>query len=111
MPYRVTFIKPADAQAVAARILPALRERFGNDLEAAARKWGCAIAFNDGAVAIAIDIVPEPESRHHIDLTSRTRRFAWLKRIADVPQLEEVKRIVAGEIAEWTGKLPDVVPL
>lgn len=113
MPYEVTFTKRADAQAVAARILPALRQRFGDQLEADQEERSGSIRFDDGPVSLAVDIFCDDQQtgRYRIHLMSKTKRFAFLKRVEDVPQLEELKRIVAGEIAEWTGKLPDVAPL
>lgn len=114
MPYELTFTKrEIEPDAVASRLLPALRERYGEDVEAEPEDWGSYIRLADGDVTLAIDIVAgESDSgAFRVVIASSTKRFAFLKRVEDVPQLEELKRLVAGEIAEWTGKLPDVAPV
>ena len=106
MPYDLTFTKAGlGPGAVADRLLPALKQRYGDDV---ASDDGY-IKFDADDVALAIEIfLGERDGTFRVTLTSSTRRFAVLKKIEDVPELEELKRIVAGEIAEWTGRLPDV---
>ena len=114
MPYELTFIKrDVEADAVAARILPALRDRYGADVQAEPEDDGSYLRFDDGDVTLAVDIVcrDHENGAFRVAIASSTKRFAFLKRIEDVPQLEELKRIVAAEIAEWTGRLPDVATL
>ena len=114
MPYELTFIKhEVEPDAVASRLLPALRERYGEEVEAEREDWGSHIRLTDEEVTLAIDIVPadNDSGTFRVVIASSTKRFAFLKRVEDVPELEELKRLVAGEIAEWTGKLPDVAPV
>jgi len=109
MPYELKFTKyaespPGQAELVE-RLLPALQQRYGDDVRANDGYIRC----DDGDVTLAIEIFGgDNPGVFRIEITSSTRRFAVLKRIEDVPELEELKRIIAGEIAEWTGKLPDV---
>jgi len=112
MPYELKFTKyaesPPDQAELIKRLLPALQQRYGDDV----RSDDGYIRFDDGDVALAVEIfAAENPGVFRIEITSSIRRFAVLKRIEDVPELEELKRIVAGEIAEWTGKLPDVSPV
>lgn len=114
MPYELTFTKrDVESDAVASRLLPALRDRYGADVEAEPEDTGSYIRLADGEVTLAIDIVGRQDDSgdFRVIIASSIRRFAFLKRVEDVPQLEELKRIVAAEIAEWTGKLPDVAPV
>jgi hypothetical protein len=109
MPYDLTFMKSgAGPGAVAERLLPALQERYGEDV---ANDDGY-IKFDEGDVALAVEVfLGERDGSFRVTITSSRRRFALLKKIEDVPELEELKRIVAGEIAEWTGRLPDVAAI
>lgn len=106
MPYDLKFMKPGVGPgAVAERLLPALKQRYGDDVASD----DSYIKFDDGEIGLAVEVfMGERDGHFRVTLTSSTRRFAVLKKIEDVPELEELKRIVAGEIAEWTGRLPDV---
>jgi hypothetical protein len=109
MPYDLTFMKPGvETDGVTERLLPALQQRYGEDV----RSDDAYIKFDADDVALAVEIFAgDREGAFRVTLTSSTRHLAFLKKIEDVPQLEELKRIVAGEIAEWTGRLPDVAPM
>ena len=109
MPYDLMFMKPgASLETIADRLLPALQERYGSG----ARSDDAYIKLEDGEIALAVEVMRgEAEGAFRVTITSSTRHLAFLRRVEDVPQLEELKRIVAGEIAEFTGKLPDVTPV
>jgi hypothetical protein len=109
MPYALTFMKlGAGPGAVAERLLPSLQKRYGD----AVRNDDAYIKFDEGDVGLAIEIMMgERDGAFRVTITSSTRHLAVLRRVEDVPELEELKRLVAGEIAEWTGRLPDVAPI
>lgn len=127
MPYELSFTKRVDVanrdgyindcciggDVVAERVLPAIRQRFAEAGEPVGEDWGWALWFPAGDGLLYVDIYCDDPAtgEYRIHVGARKKRFLFLKDVADTPEVEELLRIVAGELAEWTGKLPTVAPV
>lgn len=116
MPYALTFIKQVElsrpdeyindcckgGDVVLDRLLPALRMRYGNDLQSNQEDWGWFVWFKDGPVKLALDIATDDDgSTFQLHLTSRRPRFLLSDKIEDSPELESLRELVVKELFAW----------
>ncbi len=118
MPYEISFVKavtpedPSDyfneccygGDVVSDRLRPAIQRRY-TDIQANQEDWGWFLWFRDGDAHLAVDIFcDDPKTgAFRIHLTSSKRRW-FTSKVVDLPQLEELKQLVASELAAWTGE-------
>ena len=86
------------------QLLPSGRARY-TDVQTNQEDWGWFIWFRKGPVSLAIDVFTDDpeEGIFRIHLTSRTKRWLLLDRVVDTPELEELRELVASELAAWVG--------
>lgn len=117
MPYIVGFSKPvpvADADqyindcciggdVVLDRLLPALRERYGSDLQSNQEDWGWFAWFEESGTKLAVDVHTEnaESGAFQIHLTSSRPRFLFGPAIQDTSELEQLKDLVLSELRSW----------
>lgn len=117
MPYIVTFSKPiqiADVDlyindcciggdVVLDRLLPALRERYGTDLQSNQEDWGWFAWFEESGTRLAVDIHTDDAERgaFQIHLTASRPRFFLGPKIQDTPGLERLRELVLSELHSW----------
>ena len=116
MPYALKFTKqvqPSQADAyindcciggdvVLDRLLPALRSKYGGDVQSNQEDWGWFAWFEDGTIKLAVDISTEDEgSTFQLLLTSRRPRFILGDKIEDCIQLESLRELVVKELTTW----------
>lgn len=116
MPYALTFIKQVElsrpdqyindcckgGDVVLDRLLPALRMRYGNDLQSNQEDWGWFVWFKDGPVKLGLDIATDDDgSTFQLHLTSRRPRFLLSDKIEDSPELESLRELVVKELFAW----------
>jgi hypothetical protein len=116
MPYALTFIKQVETpvadeymndcciggDVVLDRLLPALRNKYGNDLQSNQEDWGWFAWFEDGPIKLAVDISTEDEgSTFQLLLTSRRPRFILGDKVEDCIQLESLRELVVKELTTW----------
>jgi hypothetical protein len=118
MPYAVTFSKKVDIQdpdqyindcciggdVVLDRLLPALKRKYGDDLQANQEDWGWFAWFDHGPVKLAVDIFTDDHKNleFQILLTSRRPRFILKDRVEDGSELESLKELVVSELSAWS---------
>ena len=116
MPYEVSFTRRVPivdreqyindccvgGDVVANRLLPVVRGRY-EDIDTSQEDWGWFIWFRKGPVRLAIDIfTDDPDAgEFRIHLTSRTRRLFVFDSAVDTPELEELRALVAADLAAW----------
>jgi hypothetical protein len=118
MPYEVSFTRRVPivdreqyindcclgGDVVRNRLLPAVQARY-TDVQTAQEDWGWFIWFRKGSVRLAVDIFTDDadEGTFRVHLTSRIRRWLVLDAVRDTPELEELRAVVAAELADWAG--------
>jgi hypothetical protein len=118
MPYEVSFTRRVPVvdrekyindcciggDVVVEHLLPSIRARY-TDVRTNQEDWGWFIWFRNGNVRLAIDVfTDDPETgAFRVHLTSRTRRLLVLDTVVDTPDLEELRALVASELAAWVG--------
>ncbi|WP_133157058.1 hypothetical protein [Hydrogenophaga pseudoflava] len=117
MPYVIGFSKPvqiADADLyindcciggdiVLERLLPALRDHYGNSLQADQEDWGWFIWFEELGTKLAVDIHTEDAERGEfkIHLTASRSRFFFGPKIQDTPELEQLRDLILLQLQSW----------
>jgi hypothetical protein len=117
MPYIVSFTKPVSitdreryindccigGDIVLDRMLPALRERYGADLQMNQEDWGWFAWFQQSGVKLAIDVHTKDHERgeFQLHLTSRRPRFLLGAKIQDTPELEQLRELVVSLLRAW----------
>jgi hypothetical protein len=73
------------------------------DVQTDQEDWGWFIWFRKDRVRLAIDVFTgDPdEGAFRVHLTSRTRRLLVLDTVVDTSELEELRALVASELAGW----------
>ena len=118
MPYEVSFAKQLQVvdreqyinecciggDVVLNHLLPSVRARY-TDVQTNQEDWGWFIWFRKGEVRLAIDIFTDDpdEGAFRVHLTSRTKRLLVLDTVVDSSELEELRALVAAELAGWVG--------
>ena len=116
MPYAISFTKPVVIAArehyindccvggdiVIERLLPALRDRYG-DLQSNQEDWGWFAWFEHEGVKLAVDVFTNDEQtgEFQLHLTSRMPRLLLAAKVQDTPELEALRELVAKELATW----------
>lgn len=119
MPYELSFTKRVPivdreqyindccigGDIVAGQLLPAVRARYGRDIEANQEDWGWYIWFRTGDLHLAIDIfTDDPEAgEFRVHLTSSVKRMLFRHRTVDTVELKELHGLVVAELAAWVG--------
>ena len=87
------------------QLLPSVKARY-SDIQTHQEDWGWFIWFRKGNVRLAIDVFTDnpDEGDFRIHLTSRTKRFLFLNSVIDTSELEELRSLVASELASWAGR-------
>ena len=116
MPYEVAFTRPVTTadrgeyfneccvggDRVVDALLPAVQSRY-TDIQTNQEDWGWFIWFRLGDVRLAIDVCTDDPDKgeFRIRLTSRVKRMLLFDRVVDVPELEELRRLVESELRNW----------
>jgi len=116
MPYEVSFTRRVavgdreqyindccvGGDVVVNRLLPSVRARY-TDVQTNQEDWGWFIWFRKGSVRLAIDVfTDDPDGGvFRVHLTSRTKRLLGLDTVVDTSELEELRALVASELAAW----------
>jgi hypothetical protein len=116
MPYAVSFTRPVVIAArehyineccvggdiVLERLLPALRDRYG-DLQSNQEDWGWYAWFEHDGIKLAVDIFTNDEQtgRFQLHLTSRLPRLLLGAKVHDTPELDTLRDLVVGELGVW----------
>lgn len=117
MPYALTFSKQVEiadpdqyindccigGDVVLDRLLPALRRRYGDDLQSNQEDWGWFAWFDEGPVKLAVDIFTDDHKNleFQVLLTSRRPRLILRDRVEDGAELESLRQLVVRELTEW----------
>lgn len=116
MPYTLTFsrqveISDADqyindccigGDVVLEQLLPALRGRYGNDLQSDQEDWGWFAWFEDGPIKLAVDVsTDDGRSQFQLMLTSRRPRFILSDKVEDCAELEALRELVVQQLTDW----------
>jgi len=117
MPYIVGFVKPvspADREQyindcciggdiVLDRLLPALRERYGTELQSNQEDWGWFVWFQHSGVKLAVDVhTHDPDlGQFQLHVTSRRPRLLLGAKIEDTPELEQLRELVVSQLQSW----------
>lgn len=116
MPYTLTFSKQVEiadtdlyindccigGDVVLDRLLPALREKYGNDLQSNQEDWGWFVWFDDGPVKLAVDISADDDrSMFQMQLTSRRPRFILSDKVEDGAELEALRELIVRRLKDW----------
>jgi hypothetical protein len=118
MPYEVSFTKRVavgdreqyinecciGGDVVVNHFLPSVRLRY-TDVQTDQEDWGWFIRFRKDGVRLAIDVfTDDPDAgSFRVHLTSRTKRWLLLETVVDTSKLEELRALVASELAGWVG--------
>ena len=116
MPYELSFTKHVvvtdreqyinecciGGDVIVDRLLPSVRQRY-TDVQSEQEDWGWFIWFRKDRVKLAIDVfTDDPDvGDFRIHLTSRKRGLLFEK-VADTPELEELRALVLSELSAWT---------
>ena len=117
MPYVIAFVKPvqvADLEQyindccvggdiVLDRLLPSLRERYGNDLQSNQEDWGWFAWFEESGVKLAVDVHTNDHAlgEFQLHLTSRRPRFLLGAKVQDTAELEQLRDLVVSQLQSW----------
>jgi hypothetical protein len=117
MPYIVSFVKPLDVadreqyindcclggDIVLEYLLPALRTRYGSDLQSTQEDWGWFVWFEQLGVKLAVDVHTNDHTlvEFQLVLTSRRPRLLLGAKIQDTPELEQLRQLVVSELQAW----------
>ena len=86
------------------QLLPSVRARY-TDVLTNQEDWGWFIWFRKGSVKLAIDVFTDDpdEGAFRVHLTSQAKRLLLLDTVVDTAELEELRELVASELASWVG--------
>ncbi|MFG6463284.1 hypothetical protein ACG04Q_17055 [Roseateles sp. DXS20W] len=116
MPYTLTFSKQVEiadtdlyindccigGDVVLDRLLPALREKYGNDLRPNQEDWGWFVWFDDGPIKLAVDVSADDDrSKFQMQLTSRRPRFILSDKVEDGAELEALRELIVRRLTDW----------
>jgi len=117
MPYIIRFVKPvqiADPEQyindcciggdiVLDRLLPALRERYGRDLQSNQEDWGWFAWFEQSDVKLAVDVHTDDHAlgKFQLHLTSRRPRFLLGAKVQDTPELDQLRELLESQLLAW----------
>src|SRR5687768_16140774 len=115
MPYEVAFSKPigisdreqyindccVGGDIVVDRLLPAIRQRY-TGIQTNQEDWGWFIWFRKSGVRLAVDVfTDDPDTgAFRIRLTSTIKKLLFEK-VADTPELDELRALVESELRKW----------
>lgn len=118
MPYEISFTRRVavldraqyinecciGGDVVVEQLLPSVRERY-TDVQTGEEDWGWFIWFRKGHVRLAVDVFTDDPDQgvFRIHLTSRTKRLLVLDTVVDTSELEDLRTLVAAELAAWGG--------
>lgn len=84
------------------RLLPALRERYGNDLQPNQEDWGWFVWFQEGPIKLAVDVAADDDrSKFQMQLTSRRPRFILSDKVEDGAELEALRELIVRRLKDW----------
>lgn len=117
MPYIVSFVRPVQVtdpeqyinecciggDIVLDRLLPALRARYGNSLQANQEDWGWFVWFEQSGVRLAVDVHTHDHTllEFQLHLTSRRPRLLLGTKVQDTPELEQLREVVVSQLQAW----------
>jgi hypothetical protein len=117
MPYIVSFVRPlqvADREQyinecciggdiVLDQLLPALRARYGSNLQSNQEDWGWFVWFEQPGVELAIDVHTNDHTllEFQLHLTSRRPRFLLGAKTQDTTELEQLREVVVSQLQAW----------
>ena len=117
MPWIIHFVKPVQivdrdeyindccigGDIVLARLLPSLRQRYGEDIQANQEDWGWFAWFQESGVKLAVDVHTNDPGRgeFQLHLTSRRPRLLFGSKVEDTAQLEQLRDLVVSELQSW----------
>jgi hypothetical protein len=117
MPYIVGFVKPLEVadpeqyindcciggDIVLGQLLPALRERYGSDLQSNQEDWGWFAWFQESGVKLAVDVHTNDHNlgEFQLHLTSRRPRLILGAKVQDTPELEHLRELVVSQLRSW----------
>jgi hypothetical protein len=117
MPYIVSFVKPLQVaereqyindcciggDVVLEHLLPALRARYGSDLQSNQEDWGWFVWFEQPGVKLAVDVHTNDHTvvEFQLHLTSRRPRLLLGAKIQDAPELEHLRELVVSQLQAW----------
>lgn len=116
MPYKLTFSKQVEiadtdlyindccigGDVVLDRLLPALRAKYGNDLQSNQEDWGWFVWFEDGPIKLAVDVSADDAcSKFQMQLTSRRPRFILSDKVEDGAELEALRELIVRRLTDW----------
>lgn len=123
MPYELAFDKALEAAGadryfndcciggdiVSAALLPALRARYGA-VEPGQEDWGWFLWSASNGLRLAVDIFTEDPAagRFRVRLSTSMRGLLGGRKELDVPELDELMRIVTGSLTSWVGSAPSI---
>lgn len=118
MPYELSFTAPVQAgdpavyindccwggDVIRDRLLPIISRRYGGVMTEQ-EDWGWFIWFREGQTKMAVDIFCDDiqARQFRVRLTSRQRKWLFLDRIVDTPQLDELRQSVVTCLSQWVG--------
>jgi hypothetical protein len=114
MPYALTFSRAIDVtdpeqyinecciggDMVLAQLMPALRKRYP-DASAVQEDWGWFSWFDLESTKLAVDVHTLAQNSFQIHLTSRKSRLLLPAKVADTPELENLREIVLSALNAW----------
>jgi len=116
MPYAISFRKPVEVtdpeqyindcciggDLVLAQILPGLKPQY-EGIETNQEDWGWFAWIEKSGVKLAVDIFDNDPAvgEFQMHATSRKPRFFLSSKVADTPELEELRNIIVRELEAW----------
>jgi len=84
------------------RLLPALRNKYGDDLQSNQEDWGWFAWFEDGPIKLAVVVSTDDDrSTFQVMLTSRRPRFILSDKVEDCAELEALRELVVQQLTDW----------
>ena len=85
------------------RLLPVLRQRYGDDLESNQEDWVWFAWFEDAGTRLAVDVYTDDptDGAFRIHLTSSRPRLLFAAKVEDRPELEKLRELVLEQLQSW----------